>query len=245
VAQGEYLQLLDVDDTIEPQKLEIQAGAASAAAADVAYSDWRLLTIDHGKVVRTELFAPAQAPSEMVEALLSGWYAPPVSYLFRRSAYLDLGGSDEKTRAWGDFDLFLRFSIASRPHVYVPGTFSNYYRYLDVRSLARRDLRANALEREMILRNATAALKEQGTLTPPRRRAAAKALFSVLRTAGISDRAWLQNMAQFIQDIDPSFRPAGPAVYRALARTLGLVTAERIAIALRGFRGQRAGNSRQ
>jgi glycosyltransferase involved in cell wall biosynthesis len=244
LARGECLQLLDVDDTIEPQKLEIQTGAAASAAADVVYSDWRLRTIDGSKIVRTEVFAPAQAPCEMVEALLAGWWVPPVCYLFRRSAYVELGGCDESIRVWEDFDLFLRFALVGRRHVYAPGILSTYYRYLDVQSLARRDPRANAMALESILRRIVATLSEQGKLTPPRRKAAAKALFSVLRTTGISDPAWLQNMAKFIHDLDPSFRPGGSAPYRALARTLGLATTERLAIALRGFREQGAGKSR-
>ncbi len=237
VAQGEYLQLLDVDDTIEPDKLDIQAAAASAQNADVVYSDWRLLTVNGGNAVRTEVFAPAQAPCDMVEALLGGWWVPPVCYLFRRSAYLDLGGCDETIKVWEDFDLFLRFVLAGRQHVYVPGTLCNYFRYLDVKSLARRDLGAGALAREGILRRTVAVLGDRGELTIARRKAAAKSLFRVLRTAGISDPEWLQNMDRFIYELDPGFRPTGPAPYRALARMLGIVIAERLAIALRRRQG--------
>jgi glycosyltransferase involved in cell wall biosynthesis len=239
VARGEYLQLLDVDDTIEPDKVQAQAAAASSAKADVVYSDWRLVTVESGKVVRTEVFAPAAAPGEMIAALLDGWWVPPVGYLFRRSAYLELGGCDETIRVWEDFDLFLRFALAGWRHVYAPGILSNYYRYLDVKSLARRDLTANARARETILRKTVAALKEKGELTLPRCKAAAKSSFRVLRTAGISDPTWLQNMKRFIYELDPAFQPTGPVPYRALARLLGMATAERLAIALRRRQGRK------
>jgi glycosyltransferase involved in cell wall biosynthesis len=241
MAQGEYLQLLDVDDTLEPHKLHVQVTAASSAKADVVYSDWRLVTLEGGKATQTEVFAPAEAPGEMIEALLDGWWAPPVCYLFRRSAYVELGGCDETIKVWEDFDLFLRFALAGRRHIYAPGILASYYRYLDVQSLARRNLGAGALAREAILRRTVAVLRERGKLTIARRKAAAKSLFRVLRTAGISDPAWLQNMKRLIYELDPAFRSTGPAPYRALARIFGLVAAERFAIALRRFRGQRAG----
>ena len=237
-ARGEYLQLLDVDDTIEAKKLEIQAAAAERAGADVVYSDWRLLTVDAGKVVRTEIFASADAPCEMVEALLAGWYVPPVGYLFRRSAYLDLGGCAGDLAVWQDFDLYLRMAIAGRRHEYVPGLLSNYYRYLDVRSLARCDLKANALEREQIVRKTIETLSRGNALTPRRGKAAARALFGVLRTAGIVDIGWLRAVAAKIHELDPGFKPYGPAFYVAFAKVLGIVDAERIAVQLRLFRNR-------
>jgi glycosyltransferase involved in cell wall biosynthesis len=232
-AQGEYLQLLDVDDTIEPQKLEVQTSAANNAGADVVYSDWRLLTMNGDKLVRTEVFAPAEAPCEMVEALLGEWYVPPVGYLFRRSAYLDLGGCSGELKVWQDFDLYLRMAITGRRHQYVPGLLSNYYRYLDVQSLARRNLKVNALEREQILRKTVGELKERNGLTTARRRTAARALFGVMRTAGIIDPSWLHHMAGIIYEMDPDFEPQGTRVYRTISQVAGLVNAERLGILLR------------
>lgn len=238
-AQGEFLQLLDADDTIELDKLEVQASAACAEAADVVYSDWRLLTMDRGKIVRTETFQPAEAPCEMVEALLSGWYVPPVGYLFRRSAYLELGGCDENIKVWEDFDLFLRFAMAGNRHVYAPGIFSNYYRYLEVQSLARRDSAARALSRERILRNTIDVLGKTGGLTEPRRKAAARAFFGVLRTAGTSDISSLRRFAWTIQELDSGFLFCGTRAYRMTARLLGIVNAERLAVLLRRFKSGR------
>jgi glycosyltransferase involved in cell wall biosynthesis len=236
-ARGEYLQLLDVDDTIEPEKLEVQAAAADKAGADVVYSDWRLLTLDNG-AVRSEVFAPAQAPCEMVEALFIGWYVPPVGYLFRRSTYVALGGCDESIKVWEDFDLFLRLAMAGTRHVYAPGVLSNYYRYLDVRSLARRDPQGSALSRERVLLKTLETLARANALTPPRRKAAARALFGVLRTAGIGDPSWLRAIAAKIRELDPAFKPHGPAPYRAAASTLGIVKAERLAVQLRLLRNR-------
>lgn len=239
-AQGEFLQLLDTDDTVEPGKLEVQTAWATIAAADVVYSDWRRVTV-RGKDVRQEVHAPAQAPCEMVQALLEGWWVPPVCYLFRRSAYLELGGCDETIKVWEDFDLFLRFALAQKRHVYAPGVFSNYYRYLNVTSLSVRDPIANALSRERIILKTLSTLEQSNVLTQPRRIAAARALFGVLRTSGISNLGWLRKVAAKVYELDPDFRPTGPPAYQAAARILGIVRAERLAIGLRKKRFGRRG----
>jgi hypothetical protein len=149
-----------------------------------------------------------------------------------------LGGCDETIMVWNDFDLFLRFAIAAKRHAYVPGIFSNYYRFLDVKSLARRDPFVNALDRERVLLKAMDALTQLNGLTPTRRKAAAKAFFEVLRTAGISDPAWLGQMSRKIHELEPDFRPTGPTAYRVLATLLGIVLTERIAIKLRLLRNR-------
>lgn len=233
VAKGEFLQFLDPDDTIEPGKLELQASCASVASADVVYSDWRMVIV-RGEVVKREVHAPAQAPCEMIEALLGGWWVPTHCYLFRRTAYAEIGGSDETITVWEDFDLFLRFALAGRRHVYAPGIFCDYYRYLDVTSLARRDPAANGRNRARILLKALESLERSGGLTMPRRKAAARAFFRVLRTSCISDPEWLGQIAAKIRQLDPAFQPLGNPGYRVAARLLGLVNAELLALSLRG-----------
>ena len=231
-AQGEFLQLLDADDTIEPNKLEIQAAAAQAESADVVYSDWRLLTVN-GANISTETFAPAHAPNEMIEALLTDWYVPPVGYLFRRSTYLEIGGCDENIKVWEDFDLFLRLALAGKKHCYAPGILSNYYRFLEIKSLARRDPTAGARSREKIILKTVATLEKTSQLTQPRSKAAARSLFGVMRTAGINDPTWLRQIAAKIYELDPGFKPSGSGSYKILATLFGLVLAERIAQKLR------------
>ncbi|HUM36995.1 MAG TPA: glycosyltransferase [Anaerolineae bacterium] len=233
VAKGEFLQFLDPDDAIEPGKLELQASCASVARADVVYSDWRMVVV-RGEMIKREVYAPAQAPCEMVEALLGGWWVPTHCYLFRRSAYAEIGGSDETITVWEDFDLFLRFALAGRRHVYTPGIFCDYYRYLDVTSLARRDPAANGRNRARILFKALETLEHSGGLTLSRRKAAARAFFAVLRTSGISDPQWLGQISAKIRQLDPAFQPVGNPGYRVAARLLGLINAERLAMFFRG-----------
>ena len=145
-----------------------------------------------------------------------------------------MGGSDESITVWEDFDLFLRFALAGRRHAYAPGIFCDYYRYLDVTSLARRDPAANGRNRARILLKALESLERSGGLTMPRRKAAARAFFGVLRTSCISDPEWLRQIAARIRQLDPAFQPVGSLFYRAAARLLGLVNAERLAMFLRG-----------
>src|SRR5438067_1592070 len=49
LARGEFLQLLDADDTIEAGKFETQLAFARARSLDVVYSDWRMVIVEDGK----------------------------------------------------------------------------------------------------------------------------------------------------------------------------------------------------
>src|SRR5262249_12706994 len=120
VAQGEFLQLLDCDDTLEPGKIEAQVAAARHEAWDVVYSRFRVVVVQ-GSEVTHQPFQGGQPATEMIEALLTDWWAPPIAYLFRRQAYVDVGGCDESLKVWEDFDLFLRLALAGKKHGYAPG----------------------------------------------------------------------------------------------------------------------------
>jgi glycosyltransferase involved in cell wall biosynthesis len=235
-ASGEYLQLLDADDTLEPLKIETQAEFAGCEGVDVVWSDWRMVIVD-GQNFEHLPFQKAMPPAEMVEALLLDWWAPPVAYLFRREAYLDVGGCDESLRVWEDFDLFLRLAIAGKRHAYLPGPFANYHRYLQVRSLSRRNPHDNLTCRERIIRKAVKTLQEKNQLTPGQRKAAAHALHGVARGTFEYDRKWFRQLILDVYRLDPDFEPSGTFSYRAATRLLGFERAEKLAVWTRSWRG--------
>lgn len=49
LAQGEYIQFLDADDTIDVNKLERQVNLMNQKGLDVSYCDWRLVYLDGHK----------------------------------------------------------------------------------------------------------------------------------------------------------------------------------------------------
>lgn len=236
IASGEFLQLLDADDTIEPGKLEAQCAFARAHALDVVYSDWRMVIVD-GRDERPGPFSHAKAPAEMVEALLGGWWYPPNAALIRRDAYLSIGGCDPTLgNTCEDFDLMVRLAIAGYNYGYLPGGFASYYRYLERKSLSRRNTQEFFMGEEQIILRALRLLEERNDLTLARRRASAKRLHAVARNVYSIDKAWFNRLLDQVYGLDPTFQPSGSPLYRTTVRLMGLERAENLASLKRTWR---------
>lgn len=229
VARGEFLQLLDVDDTIEAGKFETQLAFARARSLDVVYSDWRMVTVEGGKET-PEAWVQAETRTEIVEALLGGWWYPPNAALVRRDAFMAVGGCDTTLgNTCEDFDLWLKLGMAGFRFGYIPGDFANYYRYLRIRSMSRLSAREFFAGEAAIILRAVRQLQAEKTDTTKRRRAAARRLHSVARNAFRIDNAWYQGLMKEVSTLDPQFRPKGRLPYRIAERCLGGEAAERLA----------------
>ena len=230
IARGEFLQLLDADDTIEPGKFEAQLSFARSHSVDVMYSDWRMVTVD-GDAETCEPWVNAETKIEIVEALLGGWWYPPHAPLIRTEAFRSVGGCDPTLgNTCEDFDLCVRLGIAGFRFGYVPGNFANYYRYHQVRSMSRKNPREFFEGEARIILKAVALLEKQGAATLPRRQAAAKRLHTVARNAYTIDHDWYRWLMEEVHQLDPDFRPAGSTSYRVTARLVGFEAAERLAL---------------
>jgi glycosyltransferase involved in cell wall biosynthesis len=229
LARGEFLQLLDVDDTIEAGKFETQLGFARARSLDVVYSDWRMVIVEDEKET-PEDWVQAETRTEIAEALLGGWWYPPNAALVRRDAFVAVGGCDTTLgNTCEDFDLWLKLGMAGFRFGYVPGRFANYYRYLRIRSMSRVSAREFFEGEAAIILRAVRQLQAEKTDTTARRRAAARRLHLVARNAFGIDNAWYQDLMKEIRSLDPQFRPTGTLPYRIAERWLGGAVAERLA----------------
>ncbi len=230
VAHGEFLQFLDADDTIEPGKFETQLPFARSHSMDVIYSDWRMIVVD-GDTEICEPWVSAETKDEIVEALLGGWWYPTTAPLVRTEAFRAVGGCDPTLiNTCDDFDLWVRLGIAGFRFGYVPGKFSNYYRYLQVRSISRKNPREFFEGEARIILKAMRLLEAQNAATPARCRAATKRLHAVARNAFAIDRSWYGVLMKEVRRIDPHFQPAGPFAYRLAWHCFGMEAAELLAL---------------
>jgi len=229
VAHGEFLQLLDVDDTIEFGKLPSQLEFARTHSLDVVYSDWRMMIVD-GESEEPEAWVHAEAEVEIVEALLGGWWFPPNAAIIRKEAFMAIGGCDSTLgNTCEDFDLWIRLAIAGFRYGYLPGRFASYYRYKEVPSMSRKDPREFFAGEARIIRKAIALLSGQHAATKRRRAAAARRLHHVARNLFLKDRSSYEMLMKEVHELDPHFRPAGTLIYRLISRLLGFERTEYLA----------------
>lgn len=116
VARGEFVALLDHDDTLAPEALwRMQESIRARPDADLLYSDKDCLDAD-GLVRRRPLFKPEWSP----EMLYSVNYLTHFN-LLRRSLVVETGGFRSHVDGAQDWDVFFRVAERARDIVRVPG----------------------------------------------------------------------------------------------------------------------------
>lgn len=86
LATGEYIQWLDADDELTPNKIALQVSALERSRNyDIAYGDWDWCFYRQGQHLATLSFQSLQYDDYLLQALVDNWQ-PPHTYLLRRSA---------------------------------------------------------------------------------------------------------------------------------------------------------------
>lgn len=91
LVRGDYVQWMDADDRLDPDKIALQAAAlAREPAADIAYGDWTAHDWTAQGLVALQPPVPtphalAQVDDQLLRTLAGVWYPPPL-YLIRRAA---------------------------------------------------------------------------------------------------------------------------------------------------------------
>lgn len=112
-AKGDYIALLDHDDTIAPDALYENAKLINQQNPDFIYSDKDM--IDEGGARYEPLFKPQWSP----EIMLSANY-PTHFNLMRTKIVREVGGWDPDTNGAQDWDLFLKVAHASKTICHIP-----------------------------------------------------------------------------------------------------------------------------
>ena len=132
LSKGDYVQFLDADDYLLPQKIKKQIRFLEANDLDVVYGNWRhQYHHENGKVELDDIKVSGNQ-SDILESLLADWWVSPACLLFRRSAIEASGGWDETLRAGQDRDFFLSVAMSGAKIGYQPECDSIYRRYGDV-----------------------------------------------------------------------------------------------------------------
>ena len=239
LASGRYLQYLDADDLLRPEKIARQRALLDATGADVAYGQWRRLSgAELGPVISRRL--PEESAAVEVALFLDFW-APPAAYLFRRALVERLPGWNERLPVIQDARFALDCALYGGRFVYLPEVVAHYREHGDG-SLSRRnpkafyrDIYRNGLEIE-------AWWREHGGLTPERREALVRCIAYTARQAAVHDRSDFAEIAAELDRLRPGFVPDRPRHLRLASRLFGYQRAETMAHWYRRLRG-RAGYS--
>ena len=127
LAVGRYVQFLDADDSIAPEKFARQVPLLEAdESVALVYSDYA--NVDVGSDVCDAPSLPLAREESALQRLIRENFIPVHSPLVRRAVFFKEGNFDESRIAQEDWDLWLRLASRGYRFQYVPGVLCFYHR---------------------------------------------------------------------------------------------------------------------
>jgi O-antigen biosynthesis protein len=118
LATGDALMFLDADDVLHPDALAGLSAALERTPDGIALCPWfRLELVDGRWMERPPSCAPREPGRDPLDAWLTGWYHPPCSVMWSRTAFNAAGKWDEQSTVNDDGDLVMRALVYGTPLV--------------------------------------------------------------------------------------------------------------------------------
>ena len=230
-SRGEWLQFLDADDYLEPEKIAQQFTETNAGAhADVIYSPVWIEETKTNERTRSVLAAGADLFTQWLT-----WELPQTGgALWRKSALDALGGWKVGQPCCQEHELYLRALRAGLRFVHAP-TPHAVYRIWSDDTLCRKEPRLVIRVKTALIDELHAWMAARNLWTGAHRRAAGRACFEMARTLARHDPAEAvayhrERDAHHLIHLDG---PAAPLGYRLVYRTAGFAAAEKLAASRR------------
>lgn len=235
LSTGDYIQFLDADDILLPEKIEQQVRCLEETQADVVYSNWRYQfhqpdqNTDLGEI---QVCGPKQ---DFLEELLSNKrWMPIICTLFTREIVEKSGGWDEDLEAAQDRDFLISTAFAGAKFAYSPGCHSLYRRYGNVTVSSQSKMRWLD-NHTTVMQKTENKLLQSGNLSLGYRQALAKAYYNMGREFLYSDFPQLQH-SKYLRHLEaleealrlyPQFKASDRKTsYRLIQQFLGIRRAE-------------------
>ncbi len=227
-ARGEWIQYLDADDYLQPEKISTQIQEAGASECDVIYSP---VWTEQGGVRE----AGPMDESLDLYGLWMSWQLPQTGgCLWRKSALESVGGWNEAMPCCQEHELYLRAIKAGKRFQFAP-TPNAVYRIWSEETVCRRDPRRVIRIRTELIDDLRAWMESQGLWQDAHREVAARACFEMARTWAKYDLAEARayHSARKRRNLILPAGPAAPPAYKLTYRALGFFMAEKLAGAMR------------
>ena len=208
-ATGAYIRFLDSDDFLCPGAIDRQYQAAIETGADIVYSKFDEYWHPQGKIIEGPEIG---LWDDFMAVQLGESYASHfLGMLFKRELVAQVPRRPDF--AFREDRMFLlEIALLSPKVAHVPGCAGYWVQHADQMQANYRGLKAAVVHWQhwQIYRRVLAELDRRGDLTPRRERAAARALWPLAHWMGYSHPSEAAEVADWVYQLDPSFRPPEP-----------------------------------
>ena len=233
MGRADWLQFLDADDYLMPDKIENQYRMARHSGADLLFGP---VLIDRGGELEP---LPIPCPHDDPWILLARWFLPQTgSPLWRKQAIVDAGGWKLGQPCCQEHELYFRLLRDGARFEYLEDGGAVYRKWSD-QTVCERDPVLVIGQRLQIENSIEHTLRSRGELTAARLRAINQARFESARSAWRYDRPLARSIIRSIRLSQRDFQPggdAGPPSYALIYRLFGFAAAEKLAASIRRFR---------
>jgi GT2 family glycosyltransferase len=240
LSNGEWLQYLDADDYLLPEKVADQMTfLAAGASADVIFGPVVIEQSLQSGVRQRRLAIPE--PHD-VWVLLARWYLPQTgASLWSKRALLDVGAWKADQPCCQEHELYLRLLMQGKRFAFCDSSGA-VYREWSKHTVCRRNQPETHRRRLQIEATAERFLFERNEMNDERLSAINQARFEIARMAWQYDASFSVEITKTILSSQPHFTPVGdaaPSHYRLIYRLFGFRSAQRLASAKRALVGGR------
>ena len=230
LSSGEWLQYLDADDYLLPNKVSEQIEFIdNNPDIDLVYSP---IILEHhsDREIKREILPILEPHDPWI--LLARWYLPQTgSPLWHKQAIIDIGGWKVDQPCCQEHELYLRLLQSGKKFGYCdyPGSV---YRQWSEFTVCKKNQQETYRRRLAITDRLEQYLVQTNQLTKLRQNQVNQARFECARIIWLTDKLWAKEIIHQIRHIDPKFIPSGecaPETYRLMYQIFGFAIAEKIA----------------
>ncbi|MFC4211319.1 glycosyltransferase family 2 protein [Pedobacter lithocola] len=232
ISIGDYIQYLDADDLLLPDKLNVQVKALKENNTGVAYGDWQKFHIEKNEIIITETIT-REIEGDLEISIFTDFWCPPAAILYSRKVCEKLSWN-ESLPIIQDARYFLDAAIMKFTFLYTPGIMA-LYRSAQPNSLSKKsdllflsDIYGNTKEVYQIWKNDF----EQ---EPGKKIAITKSLRHCIHRLSVVNKKLANEAIELLLSIEPTYIPKEKGLLRSFSKIIGYKNAEDLAALKRKY----------